>query len=217
MTVPGRAILSDGVHEAVTSLIMDGHIAPASRVNMDQLARALQVSATPLREAMARLESEGLVTKERLRGYTTTPLLTRKEFDDLYEFRLLVEPALAAAAARNADAADRRELAAELECCPDSPGGADYATYRALFEHDVRLHDLVARIAGNEAARRSLQRLHPHVHAFRLHAGNRSGDRTRAEHSTLVAALSRGDPDAAAAAMRTHLRTARRRLPVFAD
>ena len=55
------------------------------------------------------------------------------------------------------------------------------------------------------------------MHAFRLHTGNRNGDRTRAEHSTLVAALSRGDPDAAAAAMRTHLGTARRRLPDFAD
>ncbi|HWN33522.1 MAG TPA: GntR family transcriptional regulator [Pseudonocardia sp.] len=212
--VPPRVILTDGVYEAVKILIMDGRIPPSARVNMDQLARALQVSATPLREALARLESEGLVIKEPLRGYSTTPLLTRAEFDDLYELRLLVEPTLAASAARRATPEDHRRLAEEMARCPDAPAEAgDYLTYRALYEHDVRLHDLVAQIAGNEVARQSVQRLHAHLHAFRLHGGNRSGDRTRAEHSAVVEALYRGDPEAAERAMRAHLETARHRAP----
>jgi DNA-binding GntR family transcriptional regulator len=216
--VPPRVILTDGVYETVKTLIMNGRIPPSTRVNMDQLARALQVSATPLREALARLESEGLVSKEPLRGYSTTPLLSRSEFEDLYELRLLVEPALAAAAAGRINAADRRELAEEMARCPDAPAErGDYRTYRELYEHDVRWHDLVARIAGNEVARQAMRRLHAHLHAFRLHGGNRSGDRTRAEHAQVVDALLRGDQHAAAAAMRSHLCTARHRTPGFAD
>jgi DNA-binding GntR family transcriptional regulator len=211
-----RQILTDGVYETVKTLIMNGRIPPSSRVNMDQLARALEVSATPLREALARLESEGLVNKEPLRGYSTTPLLSRAEFDDLYELRLLVEPALAAAAAARVGPVDRRDLTEEMARCPDAPTErGDYRTYRALYEHDVRLHDLVARIAGNEVARQALRRLHAHLHAFRLHGGNRSGDCTRDEHSVIVAALHRGDPHAAAGAMRAHLETARHRSPGF--
>ncbi|MDT7691112.1 MAG: hypothetical protein QOI75_479, partial [Pseudonocardiales bacterium] len=157
-----------------------------------------------------------LVSKEPLRGYSTTPLLSRAEFDDLYELRLLVEPALAAAAAGRVALVDRRELTEEMARCPDAPAErGDYRTYRALYEHDVRLHDLVARIAGNEVARQALRRLHAHLHAFRLHGGNRSGDCTRAEHSVIVEALHRGDPHAAAGAMRAHLETARHRSPGF--
>ncbi|HTF49599.1 MAG TPA: GntR family transcriptional regulator [Pseudonocardia sp.] len=216
--VPPRVILTDGVYDAVKTLIMDGRIPPSARVNMDQLARALKVSATPLREALARLESEGLVTKEPLRGYSTTPLLTRSEFDDLYELRQLVEPALAASAATRASPEDHVELAAEMARCPDAPPElGDYRTYRALFEHDVRLHDLIARIAGNQVARQALRRLHSHLHAFRLHGGNRSGDCTRAEHAKVVDAVCLGDPHAAASAMSAHLRTARHRAPPFQD
>ena len=53
--------------------------------------------------------------------------------------------------------------------------------------------------------------------SFRLHGGNRSGDRTRAEHAQVVDALLRGDQHAAAAAMRSHLCTARHRTPGFTD
>src|SRR3954447_4797766 len=85
-----RPALADEVYEAVKALVMDHVIAPGARVYIDGLARQLGVSQTPIREALARLESDGLVTKEPLRGYSATPLLTRSEVDDLFQFRLLV-------------------------------------------------------------------------------------------------------------------------------
>jgi len=82
VSVPPRQILTDGVYEAVKELVMDQHIEPRSRVNIDKLARDLGVSPTPVREALARLESDGLVIKEPLRGYSIAPLLDREAFED---------------------------------------------------------------------------------------------------------------------------------------
>jgi len=87
-----RQILTDSVYDAVKALIMDDVVPPGAKLNMDALARDLAVSPTPIREALARLESERLVVKEPLRGYTTAPLLTRAAFEDLYDFRLHLEP-----------------------------------------------------------------------------------------------------------------------------
>src|SRR5919106_3594005 len=82
--------LVDDVHEAIKARIMDHAIAPGARVSIDGLARELGVSPTPVREALARLESAQLVVKEPLRGYPTTPLLTADQLADLYRFRLLI-------------------------------------------------------------------------------------------------------------------------------
>ena len=90
--LPARQVLADDVYEAVKTLVMDHVIAPGARLSIDGLTRRLGVSQTPIREALARLESDGLVTKAPLRGYSATPLLTRSEVDDLFQFRLLVEP-----------------------------------------------------------------------------------------------------------------------------
>lgn len=62
--LPARPSLSDDVYEAIKALIMNHAIAPGSRLSIDQLARDLAVSPTPIREALARLESDGLAVKE---------------------------------------------------------------------------------------------------------------------------------------------------------
>ena len=75
-------------------------IAPGARILIDALARELDVSQTPVREALSRLEREGLVRKAHLIGYSAAPQLSRKRFDDLFGFRLLLEPEGARLAAR---------------------------------------------------------------------------------------------------------------------
>src|SRR3954453_11508502 len=94
-----RAVLADGVYEAIKALIMDQHVEPGAKINMDALARELEVSPTPVREALARLEADGLVTKKALVGYTAAALLDAEGLDELFEMRLLLEPAAASWAA----------------------------------------------------------------------------------------------------------------------
>ena len=73
---PQRLVLADGTYDAVRAMILDHQISPGEHVGIDELARSLSISQTPVREALARLEADGLVTKIPLRGYEATDLLS---------------------------------------------------------------------------------------------------------------------------------------------
>jgi DNA-binding GntR family transcriptional regulator len=207
-----RVTLADGVYESVKALIMDHAVAPGDRVTIDALARQLGVSPTPVREALARLESDGLVRKRPLAGYTTTPLLTRAEFEELFEMRMLLEPAAARRAAgaglgRAATALLRKE--ADL---PDPPPGATgYASFAGFTAQDARFHNLLAEQAGNHMLYESVVRLHAHLHLHRLDFPVAHYGISAVEHHRVVDAIEAGDAAAAAAAMRAHLTAARHR------
>src|SRR5260370_24273617 len=100
---PSSQTLTDSVYEAVMQLVMDQQIEEGGRVNIALVARQLNVSPTPVREALARLEMDGLVMKEPLRGYSVTPTLDTKTFNDLYDVRRLLEPFAARRAAERRD------------------------------------------------------------------------------------------------------------------
>lgn len=213
-----RSTLGDDVYEAIKTLVMEHSLAPGDRVNIDALARELEVSPTPVREALARLESDGLVRKRPLAGYTVSPLLTREEFTDMFDMRLVLEGAAARWAAERAGAAQRTAIATESVAVPnldraDQDGRRSHAAFTAL---DARFHDLVADAAGNPLLRDAIGRLHAHLHIHRLYFPYAQTGTTGDEHRLIADAIGAGDPDAAEAAMRAHLSAARvRHLPAF--
>lgn len=202
-----RRALTDDVYEAIKALLMDQEIPAGERISIDGLARDLGVSPTPVREALTRLESEGLATKEALKGYRSAPLLTVEEFDDLYRFRLLIEPWAARAAAERMDDAGRALVEREMATV-EAPSGTTYEGYKWLTAHDARFHALVAHLSGSRQVQQALERTHCHLHIFRLHFERTTGTETLAEHRKIAAALVAGDGDAAEAAMRRHLEEA---------
>lgn len=207
-----RHVLAEDVYEAVKALVMDHVIAPGARMSIDALARDLGVSQTPIRESLARLEADGLVTKQALRGYTTTPLLTLAELEDLFQLRRLLEPWGAAQAASRVTPAAARALRAELAAAQDIPDGPEYESYRAVAAHDARFHDLVLSASGSDAVRLAFERTHCHLHIFRLYHAQGIGGQAVREHESIVEAIADGDPDAAAGAMNAHLDASLARL-----
>src|ERR1700760_52960 len=89
----------DEVFDIIRADIMSLKIPPDTRIPIDNLVKELGVSQTPIREALSMLEALGLVTRKQFVGYCTAPKLNRKQFDDLYETRLLPEPYAAKCAA----------------------------------------------------------------------------------------------------------------------
>ncbi|WLQ39019.1 GntR family transcriptional regulator [Streptomyces laculatispora] len=205
-TAPVRQPLSDSVYEDIKAMVMDHEIAPGARVGIEALSRRLDVSPTPVREALARLESDGLVVKRSLSGYRATELLTRQGIEELFEMRLLLEPQAAALAALHADEAQLDAIEAiqeDMEVHP-SPAGP-YASYRDFAALDQRFHDAVAVAARRPLLRDAVERLHAHLHIFRLSSLPAEDDPTLAEHERVVRAILRRSAERAAQAMTDHL------------
>lgn len=208
-----RSTLGEDVYEAIKTLVMEHTLTPGDRVNIDALARELEVSQTPIREALARLESDGLVRKRALVGYTVSPLLTEQELIAMFDLRLLLEGASARWAAERADDATRDAIVAESKLAAplDGPNPDDRGSYAAFTALDARFHDLVASAADNPLLRESITRLHAHLHLHRLYFPYAQSGATGDEHRRISAAIRAADPDAAEKAMHAHLIEARKR------
>ncbi|MET0424945.1 MAG: GntR family transcriptional regulator [Actinoplanes sp.] len=211
-----RSTLGDDVYETLRAGVLEHSLAPGDRVNIDAVARELAVSPTPVREALARLESEGLVRKRALAGYTVSPLLTLAEFHDMFDLRLLLECAAARRAASAAAPAQAGDLVAfAARTVSSGQGHAWHAAFTAL---DAQFHDAVALASGSPLLRDSITRLHAHLHLHRRYFPYAQTTVTHEEHQHVAAAIHARDPDRAEAAMRDHLTRARaRHLVTFGE
>jgi DNA-binding GntR family transcriptional regulator len=204
--------LADGVYQTMLNQLISQEIEPGARITVDGVSRDLKVSQTPVREALTRLESDGLVAKTHLVGYRATDRLTRGQFENLFDLRLLLEPETAARAAKNLSAEQRDAMLVSASLMTRLDSKIDRPTYGDFAVEDGKLHDLIALTAGNEFIRECLSRAHPHLHLFRLHYNTKVSYEALAEHQVLIDAIVAADPAAARAAMRRHLQRSRGRL-----
>ena len=207
------ASIAESVHQQVYERIMSLEIPPGARIPIDGLARELNVSQTPVREALTRLEREGLVRTDHLIGYSAAPQLTRKEFEDLYAFRLMLEPESARQACLNLTPETLEQLesaAADVER-GEQPVDRN-SRYSRFARADAHFHDEILKAANNIFARQALNDQHIHLHIFRLMFHSRVTQEALEEHERLLAAFRAGDADAAFAAMHDHIERSRDRL-----
>jgi DNA-binding GntR family transcriptional regulator len=111
-----RQPLREVVYHALRQAIVDGRIPPAERLIETKLAHDLGISRTPIREALHKLEVEGLVRSLRPRGVVVTRV-SRREIEELFEIRRLIEPQAMVLAADSLTAEDFEALEA---ACHDS-------------------------------------------------------------------------------------------------
>jgi DNA-binding GntR family transcriptional regulator len=205
-----RQPLVDDVHDVLADMLMNHHVGPGDRLNIDALSRSLGVSPTPIREVFARMEAEGLVVKEPHRGYAVAPLIGFDELRSLIRFRLIIEPAAAAEAAKLTTAKQSTELVAFARS--GGAGDNDATANRLDMIYDAAFHESIARLGGNQWLTDALIRLRSHLHMYRLYHHANHAAATKPEHVAIAQAIASGDPDAAAAAMRAHLESAIERL-----
>lgn len=184
---------------------------PGERINEVDLARQLNVSRTPLREALNRLATEGFLTTAPNRGFFGRPLDTKAVFD-LYEFRRCLEVASVRLACERATEDQLEELEAFVRASRDEK---DDSQAIKLLRLDEEFHERVARITGNEEILRSLQSVNARIHFVRwidMQNGRRA--HTQSEHLRIVRALKARDAEAASALMQEHIS---RRLDQIVD
>jgi len=198
-------------YEQLLSMLVTMKIAPGAHIGIDALSRELQISPTPIREALTLLEAQKLAYKIPNVGFRAADLLTEPEIDDLFEMRLLIEPKAAAFAAIRSNQEDFDALASLSENMARMTDGegTDYAQFA---EGDARLHNLVARASGNRFVVQAIEGLHVHLHIFRFLFRTNAPEQALQEHATLVRALLARNPEAAESAMRSHLEASRERM-----
>ena len=204
--------LGDEVYNAIYAQLLSRQIAPGGRISVDRLVRDLGVSQTPIREALSRLEAQGLVVKTHLIGYSAADQLDSTRLDQLYELRLLLEPFAAGRAATTItedDQATLVRLAADMQVGSNSSGTEAYGRFAQL---DSSFHDVIARASGNQLIEETLANLHTHVHLFRLFYHARVTSDAVDEHQAIIAAFLKRDAKQAEAAMRHHIERSRARF-----
>jgi DNA-binding GntR family transcriptional regulator len=204
--------LGEEVYNVIYDQLMSRQIPPGGRISVDRLVRELGVSQTPIREALSRLEAQGLVVKTHLIGYSAADQMDAARLQQLYELRLLLEPFAAGRAAQFMDDGtleNLKKLATEMQSCANDAPGEAYGRFAQL---DTQFHDLIAAASRNELVQETLSNLHIHVHLFRLFYHTRVTSDAIDEHRQLIDALDRHDPAAAETAMRSHLERSRQRF-----
>lgn len=132
--------LSDQLVEVVRNRILSGEVSDRQPIRQDALAAELGVSKIPLREALARLEQDGLVHSQANRGFFVRSLST-DEAEDVYALRLKIEPDAIALAAERADDDDHRtavEMLSTLDRVTDQRGDGVGAFNRAFHMALIR-------------------------------------------------------------------------------
>lgn len=168
---------------------------PAARVTEADLVKQLGLGKTPIREALGRLVQEGLVRVIPRQGYAIAPI-TLRAVHDLFDLRLIVEPAAVQRAAAHIDVIDLRQLDA---LCRAGYTLGDHDSATAFLRANTEFHVSIARASGNVRLAQLLAQLLDESERL-FHLGlmlrNRS-DEMAHEHHDLVEALAARDTEVA--------------------
>lgn len=194
---------ADKIANELEQLVFTGEFADGDRLDEIKLATRFGVSRTPVREAIQKLATSGLVRQEPRRGAFVRqpgPVELMEMFEAMAEF----EASCGRLAARRISEAALAELdAANDRCAAALEAGAPDEYYR----ENERFHHLVYESAGNGYLEQEVRRLHRRLKPYRrvqLHLRGRMAQ-SMAEHREIVAALAAGDADRAARALRDHV------------
>ncbi|MDQ4502102.1 GntR family transcriptional regulator [Sinomonas sp. ASV322] len=202
-----RQLLADYVYQELLASLMDGRLEPGSGIGIDRMAQELEVSQTPIREALARLEATGLVRREALKGYRVAPLFTAEELAELMDARAVIEPAIAERACAHVAPEFRAELEKAVDDLRGAPTGPTFAEYGAYWEADERFHRIIAANAHNRFLLNAYNALGGQVQRFRFfgNLGVTDAEHAIAEHTDILTAFASGDPERARGAMAAHI------------
>ena len=194
--------LSDQAYELVRKRILLGEMPPGAPVRQDTIAEELGVSKIPLREALGRLEQDGLLSSFPNRGYVVRPL-SSAEAEEVFALRLKIEPAATAEGARRATAEQKQAAEAALEAIESNQAQASLGDAIAAN----RAFHLALFRPGGWVTYQLLERLHILAERYvrvHLEPTGRSA-RARKEHRALLKAWLAADSDQVEALTSDHV------------
>ncbi len=198
-----RPSLVDSVYETLLEAIVSGQLAPGSELNSVMLAEQLDVSRTPVTEAIKLLAHDGVVEQINHRR-ARVARLSREELTEIYEVRNVLETAAAERAARQIDTEVLDALENEAVQIEQSRGEVGWSASALAF--DIRFHDAIAAACGNKRLQKEIGHYRLLVRAFCRATSDEAILLTAlTEHRAILEALRTRKPTAARAAMAKHI------------
>lgn len=199
-------LLVDRIYADLQERIVSGAIAPGERVREAQVAELLNVSRIPVREALRKLEFDGLVEILPRRG-ATVRRLTTKDVEELFDVRESLEVLVARLAARHAAEHGVALLEAALLACEEAYRVGDE---RQIASANAHFHDVVLEVSGNTLLQSLMRLVSGRLRwLFRLTAF-RADHSQHDDHRALFEAIRDGDEEVAAAIAYTHVARGRK-------
>ncbi|MFF4600704.1 GntR family transcriptional regulator [Amycolatopsis sp. NPDC001319] len=204
-SVDGGLSLTEQTYESLRQAILSGELEPGRLYSARQLADMLQVSRTPVREALLALAAQSMVRFERNRGVRVLHS-RRRDIEEVFELRIALEVPACADAAVRMTAGDRervRDLHASVRAAAEDEDSS------RLMQFDRAFHEAVLEIAGNGRLTQFVGTLRDVVYTRGLctAGASRPAPAIVEEHAQILQAIETGDPAVAAAAMAAHLRS----------
>jgi DNA-binding GntR family transcriptional regulator len=206
MTLVRQPRLRDQAYEALRDMLHHGTF-PADGAVENDLAAQLNVSRTPVREALFQLCREGFL-EDTGRGYRV-PKLSATDMEEIIELRLMIEPDAAALAVTRADTAAIRAIKREAENEAKAHRASDVGAFIAA---NAAFRMRLLESCGNRRISQVLGGLDDQIQRLRARTLTVTENRefTVAQHAKVIEALGARDSDAAARAMRLLLKAARK-------
>jgi DNA-binding GntR family transcriptional regulator len=206
--------LHEQVYQALRTAILSGELVPGDRLVETQLAEWLQVSRTPLREALRQLQKEGLVTADTSGGLRVTTI-SATDASELYDCRLALEQLAVAGACTNASDEQLAQLRDFVKAAEDPRPRTDAsATRKYLLDLDYGFHHLIAESSGNRRLVSLLEHLFNSMALLRMQTLKQNPNvlDIRLEHQQICNAILTRDVELATTAIRNHLTASKARV-----
>jgi DNA-binding GntR family transcriptional regulator len=214
-----KKVNSDTAYEYIRKRILNGEYPPGHALMTEQLSEEIGVSRTPVREALCKLDADGLVSIKARLG-ASVKKLDMKELTELCDLRLALEGHAAALCALNHSEMDLREIRFALEAMRDLSAriiaaDKEQPLLNDLIREDVHFHIAIMEAAKNELMKKEILRLHllhrvaatPTVAEIEMSKAESDENRRNvlASHEAIYDAIARHDAVAAKMEMEKHI------------
>lgn len=195
--------LRDVVFNTLRQAILTGELKPGERLMEIHLADRLGVSRTPIREAIRKLELEGLVVMIPRKG-AQVARITEKNLKDVLEVRRALDMLAVKLACSRMDDEYKKQL---REACDDFARVVKNNNTKDITEADVRFHDIINKATGNDRLIQLVNNLAEQMYRYRLEYIKDAAYHNRlvAEHEEIYSAIMDGDEERAAKAVVLHI------------
>ena len=203
-----RSTLNERVYQRIRDAVLAGELSPRAHLDEQALANDMGVSRTPIREAIGKLITEGLVEYHPYQG-SFVRSFTAQQVNDLYEVRKALESLAMRLAVPQLTEMQVLELRAILDDINDAHERGDLIAYGGA---DRRFHNTIAAYSGNKTLVESLDRLGLQIQLVRTAANHDPEvvERTAHQRPEIIAALEARDARRAARLMEAHIEDVRR-------